>query len=195
MPDETTNGQDAPTNQQSTSGTGATPVNGDQQQNQGKIEDLPHWAQVLVKELRDESAARRLALRKQEDEAAKATQARLADEGKWKELADARAAELAKVTPYQQRAETLEKMITENNLRVIQQIPEQMRTLVPQLPPEQLSAWLSANQALLTRKPAPETDAGAGTGSGGGAGTLTDDEKRMAALIGITNEAFAKAKK
>lgn len=191
MPDEKT-GLDAPT--PSAPAAGTTPAQGTEQP--GKIEDLPTWAQSLVKELRDEAASRRLALKRQEDENAKATQARLAEEGKWKELAEARAAEAAKLMPYQQRAEALEKIISESNARRIAQVPEMLRPLIPNLPAEQLASYLDQNWALLQRKPAPEIDLGAGSG-GSGMSALTDDEKQMAARFGLTPEKFAaqKAKK
>jgi hypothetical protein len=191
MPADEQTGQDAQQQQSAGVMGGTQAANGEQ----GKIEDLPAWAQTLVKELRDEAAERRVALKKQAEAASAAEQARLAEQGKYKELAEAREKELNATKPYQERAQTLEKLITENNQRIIQQIPEQMRTLVPQLPPEQLAGWLTANQALLTRRPAPDTDAGAGQGgSGGGANALTDDEKAEADKYGVSHEAFAKAK-
>lgn len=193
MPDEQQTGQDAQATQ-STSATSGTQSAADQQQ--GRIEDLPTWAQSLVKELRDEAASRRLALKKQEEESAKATQARLAEEGKWKELAEARAAEAAKLQPYQERAATLEKMISDSNARRIAQIPEALRSLVPDGSAEQVAAYLDKNWTLLQRKPAPDLNAGEGSG-GSGQQPLTEEEKQMAARFGLTPEKFAaqKAKK
>lgn len=190
MPDEN-NGLDAqalPT-PPTASGTQATGSG-----EQGKIEDLPTWAQTLVRELRDEAASRRTALKKQEEEAARATQTRLAEEGKWKELAETRAADAAKLQPYQQRAADLERVLTDSNNRRIVLIPEGMRTLVPQLPAEQVAAWLDANWGLLTRKAAPDIDAGAGAGNGNSAASLTSEQLAMAARMGLTPEQYAKAK-
>lgn len=189
MPDETTNGQDAQ-GTQSTNGTSGTQASGTDQQ-QGKIEDLPTWAQSLVKELRDEAASRRLALKKQEEDNAKATQARLAEEGKWKELAEARAAEAAKLQPYQERASALEKIISANNAQMIQQIPEQMRGIVPPLAAEALNEWLVKNLPLLQRKAAPDLDAGAGQG-GSGVKPLTDEDRFAMKVGGMTEEQYRK---
>lgn len=186
MPDE--QGRDAQ-NSSTPDTNGGTPGSGEQ----GKIEDLPEWGQRLIRELRSEATDRRKALEKASAEAAQREQARLAEEGKWKELAEARAAELSKLTPYQQRASELEKVIADSNNRRVALIPDGMKSLVPQLPAEQLAAWLDANWGTLTRKPAPEIDAGAGGGSKG-IGALSAEELQMAAKLGLTAEQYAKSK-
>lgn len=195
MPDETKHGQDAP-NTQSTGATGGTQSGADQQQNQGKIEDLPTWAQTLVKELRNEAADRRIALQKQQQEAATAEQKRLADLGQWETLAKKREEELQKLTPYQQRAADLEKVIADGNAERIALIPEAMRGLVPTgYPAADLHKWLNTNLSLLTRKSAPDIDAGVGSGgSGAQAQPLTEAEQAMAKRMGLTPEKFAAAK-
>jgi 2-iminoacetate synthase ThiH len=95
--------------------------------------------------------------------------------------------------PYQERATTLEKIISESNARRIGQIPEVMRTLVPSLPPEQQAAWLDQNWSLLTQRQAPNLDAGAG-GSGRTV-TLTDEQRQTAKRAGMTEEQFIAALK
>lgn len=165
----------------------------------GRIEDLPSWAQDEIKKLRNESAQRRVKLNELEEQErsfARREQARLAEEGKFKELAESRAAELAKLQPYQQRAEALETMIRESNTRRIEQVREDMRTLIPtDYPPEKLSGWLDANWTRLMPRQAPETDAGAGGAGGSGKSvTLTAEEKAMAAKTGMTEEQYIKAK-
>ena len=61
----------------------------------GKIEELPEWAQALVKDLRKESAAHRTAKKQAEEAARVAAEQQLADEKKWQELAEARGQKLA----------------------------------------------------------------------------------------------------
>lgn len=168
---------------------GTTPANGDQ----WKMEDLPASTQAYIKELRDEAKKTRLEKEQAEKARRDAEQAQLVEQGNWKKLAEDRAAELAKLTPYQQRAEALEKIISANNAQMIQQIPEQMRGIVPPLASEALNEWLVKNLPLLQRKPAPDIDAGAGSG-GGGKSALTDEEKAMARQFGLTEEQYAKAK-
>jgi len=162
-----------------------------------RLEDLAPGVQRYIKELRAEAAQRRVALDTERTEAAKREQARLAEEGKWKELAEARAAELAKVTPYQERATTLESLIRENNQKRVERVREELRPMIPtDYPPEKLSTWLDANWERLVTRPAPETDAGAGGAGGSGrVMTLTAEEKEMAARFGLTEEQYIAAKK
>lgn len=190
MPDEAKTGQDAQ-NTQSIGATGGTQSGADQQQSQGKIEDLPTWAQTLVKELRSEAADRRIALQKQQQESAAAEQKRLADLGQWELLAKKREEELNAAKPYQERAATLEKIIDDNNSQMIAQIPEDMRDIVPPLAADALNAWLVKNMPRLARKQAPNINAGEGSG-GGGAKPLTDQDRANARRAGISDEDWAK---
>lgn len=125
--------------------------------------------------------------------AAKTEQERLAALGQWEQLAKQRETELAQYKPYQERATTLEKLITESNRRRIEQIPESLRSLVPDGSAEAVAAYLDKNWAILQRKAAPETDAGAGQG-GSGKAALTDEEKAMARQFNLTDEQYANAK-
>lgn len=159
-----------------------------------RMEDLPGGAQAYIKQLRDENADRRKALTAAEDAARQREQARLQEEGKWKELAQAREAELAKIAPYQERAQALEAMIRAGNETRIKAIPESMRGIVPtDYPPEKLSGWLDANWQLLQPKPAPNLDAGAG-GGGKPAASLTEAERTIARNMGLTPEQYAAQK-
>jgi hypothetical protein len=191
MPDEQ-NGQDAPNNAQPTPTSGKTPTNGDD----WKMEDLPPSTQAYIRQLRDEAKQTRLEKEAAEKARKEAEQQQLVEQGNWKKLAEDRAAELAKLTPYQQKAEELEKIINDNNTQMINQIPEADRAeVLPPLPPAALNAWLVKNLKRLTRKTAPETDAGAGMGgSGDKNAVLTDDEKAMARAMNITEKAFAEQK-
>lgn len=190
MPENETPGTDVPT-PQTPNQSGSTPASG----GEWKMEELPASTQAYIKELREEAKKTRLEKEASDKARKDAEQAQLVEQGNWKKLAEDRAAELAKLTPYQQRAEALEKIINDNNAEMIKQIPEADRDIVPTLSPDALNAWLVKALPRLARKPAPETDAGAGQGgSGSSATTLTDDEKQMAAAMGITLEAFAKQK-
>lgn len=130
----------------------------------------------------------------------RAQKEKLEKEGDYRSLADQRAAELAALAPIKERAEALEKVIRESNEARIAKLPEDARTLVPvDYSPEKLQAWLNANEARLTKLPAPSFDAGAGAGSASKEKQpeLTADEKTLARLAGMTDKEYAeyKAKK
>jgi len=180
---------DQPAEQQGQAQPTTAANNGEQR---GSIDTLPTWAQEMIRELRDEAAQRRLALKSQEEESRKRDQARLAEEGKWKELAETRFSELSKLQPYQERAETLEGIIRKSNETRIARIREELRGLVPtEYAPEKLSSWLDTNWERLTTKPAPDLDAGAGGSGGTTPVRLTEEERQMAARFGMTPEQYA----
>lgn len=132
-------------------------------------------------------------LAKFQEEASAREQARLQEEGRWKELAEQRGKDLAALQPFQERAENLETAIKAANEKLIAQVPESMRKLIPvDYPPERLQMFLNDNWSLLTVKPAPDIDAGAGAGSGGKSITLTAEQREMAARMGISPEVYAK---
>lgn len=107
-------------------------------------------------------------LQQQQTDATQREQERLKEEGKWKELAETRGNELAKLQPYQERAQALERAIVEENKARIAQVPESERSLIPEgLSPEGLQSWLNKNWQRLTVPPAPDLDGGAGGGAGG----------------------------
>lgn len=169
-----------------------------------RIEDLPESWQREIRDLREESKNRRLQLREMEQrlqEVSQADQARLAEQGQWKTLAEQRQQELTALKPYRERAEALEAMIRKSNEARIARVREDMRPLIPaDYPPERLSEWLDANLERLTTRPAPDLDAGAGGGGGKGGSSVqvTDEDRRAAELAqaqGFTNvtpEAVAK---
>lgn len=195
MPDEKTPEQDAPeqeTTEETTSqdeGQSSTGSDWD-----GDISTLPSAAQEYIKQLRSEAAERRVQLKKQEEEQRRREQERLAEQGKFKELAESRAAELEKIKPYMERAESLESMIRESNKKRVEQVPESMRALIPSdYAPEKLSAWLDSNWRLLTAPVAPDLDGGAGGTGGRRTPQLTREQKAMARAAGMTEEQYAKA--
>lgn len=158
------------------------------------IDDLPSWAQDMIRGLRDEAASRRVALKQHEEQARQREQQRLAEQGQWKELAESRAAELNELQPYRERAEALESMLRDSNKSRIDTIPEDMRALVPtDYAPEKLASWLDANMMRLTKPIAPKLDGGAAGGSASTV-TLTDEEKQVARATGMSLEDYAKYK-
>jgi len=121
-----------------------------------------------------------------------AQQRRLEEQGNYQELAKKYQTDLESLKPMAQRAEALEAIIRESNEARLGKIPEQQRGLVPvDYPPERLQAWLNVNEALLMKAPAPDYNAGAGAnGESRQSATLTDQERQMAKLIGVTDAEF-----
>jgi len=164
---------------------------------------LPTWAQQEFQMLRNqlstvnnESAGRRIEidnLMKQVNALAQGQKKQLEEDGNFRKLSEQQAAEIAMLKPHQERAEALDKMIRESNTRRIEQVPENMRGMVPDdYAPEKLASWLDRNWANLTQKRAPDLDAGVGGGSGGRKTlpNLSDYEKKIARMSGMTDEQY-----
>lgn len=144
--------------------------------NDWSIDTLPPGAQEYIRELRGEAASNRKARQEAEQRA-------LEEQGKWKELAETRAQQLAELEPYKAQAEAYDKMIRDGNARRIERVPETERGLIPtDYSPEKLAAWLDNNWDRLTRKPAPALDAGARGGTGD-AINVTDADRRQAETL------------
>lgn len=147
---------------------------------QGDISSLPQWAQDLISSTRDEAAKRRIELKKREEDAKQREQERLAEEGKWRELAETRQKQLDELNPYRERAESLESMIRQSNETRIEMIPDEWKSVVPtDYTPERISAWLDANLERLRTPKAPNLDGGAG-GGGGSSIKVTEEDRRAA---------------
>lgn len=120
---------------------------------------------------------------------------RLQKQGEWQQIAENERKRAADLEAKAQRAEALEKAITDANKARIDRVPESMRTLIPvDYPPDRLQVWLDANWERLSINPAPDLDAGAGGGSGGKHVTLTDDERQLARKMGLTEEQYIASK-
>ena len=131
-------------------------------------------ALAKIKELNNENAKHRTAAKAAEKAAAEAEAARLAEQGKYKELWEQSRAQLDEYEPMKARLQELTERTQQANEARIKAIPESMRGLVPDYDdPFKLSAWLDANSAVFQKPQAPSLDAGAG-GNRGGA-TVSDD--------------------
>lgn len=148
-----------------------------------------------VSEVNNESASRRLALKKQQEEMERLQAQQLAEQGKWKELAEKRLAELEELKPIKERYEAVQQAVTKSNEARIASIPENMRALVPaDYSPDKLSQWLDANLSLLTVRPAPNLDGGVTGGGGKSPIRLSAEEKQMAARLNLSEDEYAKYK-
>lgn len=151
--------------------------------------------EVIERARKAEEALARL----QSDHEAKERE-RLQQQGEWQQIAENERKRAADLSAKAQRAEALEKAISDANKARIDRVPESMRPMVPvDYPPDRLQVWLDANWERLVTKPAPDLDAGAGSGSGGAAVTVTEADRAAAAMAmsqgyKITPENVAKAR-
>lgn len=132
------------------------------------------------------------------EEGRKAAQ-RAAEEQKLKEMGEFKAlyeqvkAELEVLKPYKAKAEDAAAVLKETVEAEIAQLPEDARALVPEYDdPRKTLAWINTNKPRLVRPVAPATDAGARGDSGVNVPRLTDQERQLARVAGLTDEQWAK---
>ena len=134
----------------------------------GKVDELPDWAQGLIKELRSESAA----VRKAKADADKAQQAeaekRLAEDAQWKQLADQRQARLAELEPQAttqaERLAKFEAMLVTQLDAEIKDWPAELKSLDPGKDADLLARfdWLQKSRALAAKLTATTVSPGNG---------------------------------
>lgn len=117
----------------------------------------------------------------------------LAEQGKWKELAEQRQKDLDAALSKASQVEGYEKTLQDTLKSQLEELPAELRGLVPdELSTPQRLAWLAKNKTILM-KPAPQ-DIGAGRKGGNGQGKqieLTAEEQQLAKMYGYTPEEYA----
>jgi len=93
-----------------------------------RVEDLPDWAQKLIKDTRKEAERNRKRI---DDERTQAEEKRLADEKKWQELAEQRAKERDDYKPYKERYETLANQQRAALTAEVAKWPASVKALLP----------------------------------------------------------------
>ena len=142
----------------------------------------PEAAAAEIKKLRNEAGKYRKEREAAEKAAAEADAARLAEQGKYKELWEKSQAQLNEYEPMKARLQELTERTQQANEARIKAIPDSMKGLVPEYDdPFKLSAWLDANQTVFQKPPAPSLDAGAGGNRGNGAAVSDEVINELAA--------------
>jgi len=119
----------------------------------------------------------------------------LKEQGKFKELAEERALQLAEVQPKVDLLEAAQATLKKVLEAQIEQIPESKRTLVPgKLSTEDQLEWIAANQALLSKAAPIDIGAGKQGGTGQQSVELTNEEMDAAKHLGMKPEDYAKFK-
>lgn len=169
--------------------TSSTPVN------PNDISSLPESWQKEIRELRDENAKRRKAETAAENARKAAEELALAEQGKYKELAEQRLAEIESLKARAAKADAYEQQAADTLKRRIEALPEHVRGAVPDYDdPLKTVAWLDANAAVLSLPTPPPTDAGVRGAVVARPVPLSAQEVEMARAMGLTQEAYAKRK-
>ena len=122
-------------------------------------------------------------------------EAQLKEQGKWKEIAEQRANEMAALKPKAEQVEAIEVTLKEVLATQIAELPENLRSLVPDdLTTQQKLSWLSKNKALLLKPKAVDIGAGKQGGSAPEGTTLSPEEMEFAKAFGVKPEDYAKRK-
>lgn len=150
------------------------------------IDVLPEDIQAYIRDLRKENETHRKASKAAIDAASAAENARLADQGKYKELYEKTAAEIAAVKAGEDRVKELETAFNATLEARIAAVPKEFQGMIPRaLPPVQLSAWLDDNAPTLVARMAPKLDAGAASVSGQPYAGSQDHMKKVAQRYNI----------
>lgn len=119
----------------------------------GKVEELPDWAQSIIKELRGENAKRRKAEQEQAAAAAKAEEERLAQQNEWQKLAEQRQARIAELEPLTERTAKLEALLAQQLASAIKDWPAELKQLDPGDGADLLARldWMQKSQPLAQK--------------------------------------------
>lgn len=158
-----------------------------------------------VKELREEAKQNRIKAQETQEqlnailEKQKTDeQAKLEQQGEFQQLAEERQKEIERLAGYEAQVTSLTEAAKASNEKLIEQVPEERRGLIPEYEPLRLQQWLSANQSLLIGQPftPPSTNGGAGTyqRSNGQHKPLSQAELAIAEKMGLTPEQYQEGK-
>jgi len=130
-----------------------------------------------------------------EKENQKRLEAQLTEQGKYKDLAEERAQQLAKAQAKAEKVEAYQEVLSKHLTAQIEEIPEDMRSLIPSsLPVEDQLDWIAVNRAKLVKPLAQKIGAGERGGSQEKSVDLTDEERAIARKFNMTDEEYAKNK-
>lgn len=147
------------------------------------VDNLPEWAQKLIKELRGENANHRQAKKQAETAAEEAARKAAEEQGKFKELYEK---EMAKREAAEAEAKRLEQDALKTKVATEVGLPPQLAARLQGETEDELKADAQAVLALLP-KHTLDNDAGRGTGSSGTQTPQMSEEeiKEFAARMGV----------
>jgi len=123
-------------------------------------------------------------------------EAQLKEQGRYKELAESRAQEIATLKPKADTVDGYEETLVKVLEAQMADVPENMRGLLPDvLTTQQKLDWLSRNKPLLLKQRAPDIGAGKIGGEDQSVSAeLTPEEIEFAKSFGYSAEEYAKYK-
>jgi hypothetical protein len=178
------------------------PQGGDERASQGDAKQALSQADLLAKidELEKDNRKYRQERKAQETATKQQQEQQLADQEKWKELAESRGAELLKLQPVAEQHEAITAAFNASLDNRLKQIPDDVRkkTVDPvraTMTPAAFSNWLDANLDILRSRQAPPLDGGAGTSASGTAVVITQEIAQLARYAGMKPEDYIKQQK
>ena len=179
------------------------PDKGDGSGNGAEVEETPAEAKkpespMIPKERFDEVNSRmkeyEKKLQAQEKALKEAQEARLKEKEDYKQLYEQTTAELSELKPLAEQVETYKETMQYLFESQVADIPEEMRSLIPdELSVKQKLDWIAKNRGLLLKPVAPNIGAGnRGSGASHKTRELTPDEKQVAETFGYTAEEYLK---
>lgn len=179
------------------------PDKGDGSGNGAEVEETPAEAKkpespMIPKERFDEVNSRmkeyEKKLQAQEKALKEAQEARLKEKEDYKQLYEQTTAELSELKPLAEQVETYKETMESLFESQVADIPEEMRSLIPdELSVKQKLDWIARNKNLLLKPVAPNIGAGnRGSGASPKTRELTPDEKQVAETFGYTAEEYLK---
>lgn len=167
------------------------------------LDSLPPEAAKEIADLRAENAKWRKQVRNEEAARKVAEERQLAEQGKWRELADSLQARLNELQPMAEKAEEatktieeLERAFTASLDERLNRIPDDQRKALVEpvrkaMKPADFAQWLSANEAKLLPPKPPALNAGERGVGKPPLPPLTPEQIAMAREAGMTHEQYA----
>ncbi len=161
-------------------------------QDAGKVEDLPEFAQELIKKLRGENKERRLAVEQAEKERQRLETERLQEQGKFKELFEETSKRMPDLESKAAQTEAYEQWFKDTLAARLKAVPAHIRTLLEAQKPMDALRWLEDNASELARNPGSRSNLdGQAKGADMAVASLTAEEITMAQRFGMTLEQYA----
>ena len=146
-------------------------------------------------EVNDKAKALEARLAALETEQKAQLEAQLAEQGKYKELAEQRAKQLAEAQSKADKLEAYEATLQKLLDAEVEAIPEDKRGMIPApLSTEQKLDWIAQNKAHLVKQAPPSIGAGIRGGSQEKSVEISQEEAATAKKFGMTAEEYAKYK-